>query len=96
MRVKIFRENDAIGAFEGVFGADATKKPVEFSLDALAGLAAAPATMLVHAQAEVILLPAGTDLATVDAKTAAGTSATTGTVLSNPIRVNFAPAGGQG
>lgn len=96
VRIKILRENDVIGSFDAVMGADATKKPAEYSLDVLAGLSAAPATMLVHAQAEVILLPAGTDIATTDPAKVTGTPTTTGTLLSNPVRINFAPAGGQG
>jgi hypothetical protein len=94
VRAKLFRDGAEIGTFDAVLGADATKQPVEKTVDVLAGLSAAPATMLVHAQAEVILLPAGTDPAAVDAKTASGAPDTTGAVLSNPVRINIAPAGG--
>jgi hypothetical protein len=45
--------------------------------------------MLVYAQAELILLPPGTDPATVDAKSVTGTADTTGTSVGNPVRINF-------
>jgi hypothetical protein len=93
VRGKILRDDSEIGAFATVLGADAMKTPFKQDVDALAGLAAAPNTMLVHAEAEVILLPEGTDPATVDPKTAPGTPDTTGSVLSTPMRVNFGGAG---
>jgi len=93
VRGKVFRNDSEVGAFAAVLGADATKKPFEQNVDALAGLSTAPNTMLVHAEAEVILLPEGTDPATVDPKTVTGTPDATGSVLSNPMRVNFGGAG---
>jgi hypothetical protein len=93
VRTKVFRDNTKIDEFAVVLGADATSKPFVQSLDVLSGLPAAPASLLVHAQADVILMQAGTDPATVDPKTAAAAADTTGAVLSNPVRINFATAG---
>jgi hypothetical protein len=92
VRTKVFRDNTKIDEFAVVLGADAMSKPFVQSLDVLSGLPAAPASLLVHAQADVILMPAGTDPATVDPKTAAAAADTTGAVLSNPMRINFATA----
>ena len=93
VRGKVFRDDSEVGAFATVLGADATTKPFKQDVDVVAGLSTAPNTMLVHAEAEVILLPEGTDPATVDPKTVTGTLDTTGSVLSNPMRINFGGAG---
>jgi hypothetical protein len=93
VRGKVFRDNSEAGAFATVLGADATTKPFKQDVDALAGLSTAPNTMLVHAEAEVILLPEGTDPAVVDPKAVKPTPDATGSVLSNPMRVNFGGAG---
>jgi len=94
VRTKVFRDNTKIDEFAVVLGANATSKPFAQSLDVLSGLPAAPASLLVHAQADVILMPAGTDPKTVDPKTVSAAADTTGAVLSNPVRINFATAGG--
>ena len=94
VRTKVFRDNTKIDEFAVVLGADATSKPFVQSLDVLSGLPAAPASLLVHAQADVILMPAGADPKTVDPKTVSAAADTTGAVLSNPVRINFATAGG--
>lgn len=94
LRAKILRDNHEIGSFATLLGADAASQPYEQAVNVLAGLEAVPDTLLVHAQAEVILLPAGTDPARVDVRTVSGTPDSTGSVLSNPVRVNFKrPAG---
>ena len=96
LRAKILRDNQEIGSFATLLGADAVNQPYEQAVNVLAGLEAVPDTFLVHVQAEVILLPAGTDPATVDVRTVSGTPDSTGAVLSNPVRVNFKrPAGGS-
>jgi len=93
VRAKVFRDEAEVGYFAVALGADAMKRPFEHSVDVLAGLSSAPNTMLVHAEAEVILLPAGTDPATVDLKATKGTPDTTGSLLSNPMRINFGGVG---
>ncbi len=90
IRVKILRDKTEIGSFSAVMGKEANKNPVEQEIDVLSGLASAPATMLISAQAEVILLPSETDPSTVDPKAATGSPETTGNVLGNPMRIDFA------
>jgi len=94
VRTKVFRDNTKIDEFAVVLGEDARGKPFVQTLNVLSGLPAVPASFLVHAQADVILLPAGTDPKTVDPKAVSAAADTTGTVLSNPVRINFAKAGG--
>ena len=65
--------------------------PDTFEVNALAGLEAPPETMLIHARAEALLMPEGTDVASVDPETVRVDPGDTTTLLSNPVRINFAP-----
>jgi hypothetical protein len=99
VRARVVREKDVLTTFAVVLGEDAATKPFETKLDVLKGLSSVPETMLVHAEAEIILLPKGEDPAKININTVAGTPDTTGAILGNPVRINFAkpdkPAGGQ-
>jgi len=88
-RVVILRDKDQIGSFAVLLDSAASAAPYEYTFDAFAGVSPLPETMLISAQAEVILLPAGTDLAQIDANTYKGDPDTAGTVLSNPVRINL-------
>jgi hypothetical protein len=102
VRGRILRDNVPLDTFSTVLGAYlhaqqtvavGTVRPLDFKVDVLQGLAAPPPTMLVHGQAELILLPEGTDEATLDPATVTAEAGNQTTVLSNPVRINFAPAG---
>jgi hypothetical protein len=103
VRGRILRDNVPLDTFSTVLGAYlhaqqtvavGTVRPLDFKVDVLQGLAAPPPTMLVHAQAELMLLPEGTDEATLDPAAVTAEAGNQTTVLSNPVRINFAPAGG--
>ena len=93
LRAKILRDGKEVDSFSTLLGADAKTAEFEKSVDVLNGLTAPPQTMLVSAQAEIVLLPKGTDPSKVDLNAAAGTQHTTGSVLSNPLRINFQTEG---
>jgi len=89
VRVSVLRDGQAIEAQTTTVSDDAQKNPFSYTFDAMKGLTAAPASMLLHAQAEIIMLPAGTDVASIDPATVSGTPETTGSKVSNPLRINF-------
>jgi hypothetical protein len=89
-RVKVFREKDEVYSFAQILGKDVRKSWIIHSFDALVGLQDVPKTMLINAQAEVVLLPSDTDPASIDPKTVTADANSTGVVLSNPMRINFA------
>lgn len=93
LRAKILRDNVPIGSFALVVGADLLAKPYEHRVDVLSGLTMVPKTLLVVAEGEVILLPRDANPSTIDARTVPGTPDTTGSVLSNPVRINFGSGG---
>lgn len=63
-----------------------------FEVDVLKGLEPRPDSILVHVEADAYLMPAGTDPASIDAATATAVPTSTTTLLSNPVRINLAPA----
>ncbi len=89
LHCKVMRDNDTIQTFDCVGGRDPVLNPDGCKVNVLSGLPSAPATMLVHAEAEVILLPAGTDPGTINPAEVKGGPDTTGVVLSNPVRINL-------
>jgi hypothetical protein len=89
VRVSVLRDGQPIESQALVVAADARKDPFSYTFDAMKGLAAAPATMLLYAQAEIVMLPAGTDAASVDPAAVTATPETTGSKVGNPLRVNF-------
>ena len=64
--------------------------------DVLAGLEALPESMLAYIQAELLLMPKGTDPAEVDPETAEVSEERQGVLRSNPVRINFAQAEEEG
>ncbi len=67
----------------------------EFKVDAFQGLSALPETMLLHVEAEAILLEPDTDLASLDIETFPGNIDNSGYLLSNPLRINYVPLVGN-
>lgn len=104
VRGSIIRENQTIDTFETIVGRNSSRtetievsalKPLEFKVDVLQGLTPLPDTLLVHAQAELTLLPEGVDESTVNAAQINATPDTQTTVISNPVRINIgAPVSG--
>ena len=88
LRGQICVDNKPVQPVEAVWTGP---KPVypEFVFNGLQGLTQPPATMLVHLRAEVLLLPAGTDPATVKIADLKVADEAMGTLMSNPIRINF-------
>ena len=89
VRVSVLRDGQAIESQTLTVAGDTPKNPFSYTFDAMKGLTAAPASMLLYAQAEIIMLPAGTDVAAIDPATVTGTPDTTGSKVSNPLRINF-------
>lgn len=89
VRITVSRDGSVIDTQSVVMAGDAVKKPFNSQFNALAGRDAIPDTMLLSAQAEIVMLPAGTDPAAVDPASVAGTPETTGSLLGNPVRINF-------
>jgi hypothetical protein len=95
LRGKVFRDKVVIASFSTLVSAALAEKAYEQAVDVLAGLPAAPETLLVSGQAEVFFLPPGTDPATADLSALPATPQTTGNVLSNPVRIDFKAEGGK-
>ena len=89
VRVSVLRDGQATESQTATLAGDAQKKPVSYTFDAMKGLTATPASMLLYAEAEIVMLPAGTDVASLDPATVTGTPETTGSKVSNPLRINF-------
>ncbi|MCX5758827.1 MAG: hypothetical protein NTU83_10055 [Candidatus Hydrogenedentes bacterium] len=93
MRVKVFRDKEPIATFALFFDPAWLSTPHEQTLDVLTGLSSVPPTLLIHAEAELVMLPPGTDTAKVDPNTATGPSDMTGVVIGSPMRINFGQEG---
>ena len=89
VRVSVLRDGQPIESQTVAMAGDAQKNPFSYTFDAMKGLTAAPASMLLHAQAQIIMLPAGTDVAAIDPANVTGSPETTGSKVSNPLRINF-------
>lgn len=98
---RIMRDDEAIGDFEAVLGAEAVRRlavnPEElpslyYYFDVLEGLDDIPETMLVVADLDAKLTPTGTEEATLDPASVAVASANRSVLRSNPLRINFLPA----
>jgi len=89
VRVSVLRDGQAIESQTVTVAGDALKNPSSYTFDALKGLTSAPPSMLLYAQAEIVMLPAGTDVAAIDPAAVTGTPETTGSKVSNPLRINF-------
>ncbi len=63
--------------------------PALFSTDALNGLETMPPTMLLYVEAEAVLVDMATDKLSIDLATVTSSETETGTLLSNPIRINY-------
>jgi len=68
--------------------------PLEFKFDALKGLAPIPATMLLDVMLTAEVMAPGTDAALLDPGKPLASEALAGNLMSNPLRINFAPGGG--
>ncbi len=93
MRVKIFRDKEPIATFALFFDPAWTLKPYEQTFDVMTGLSSAPPTLLIHAEAELVMLPPGTDTAKLDPNTATGPPDMTGILIGGPMRINFGQEG---
>ena len=98
LHAKIFRDKEQVNAFSTLLLPDpptsqAPPKPFEFRLNILEGVSAPPDTMLITVQAEVILLKKGTPRESINPETVKSTDGATGTMLGNPVRINFVQSG---
>ncbi len=89
LRAKVYVDKKAVDSFTVTLGERLIGKTEGYSMDVLSKIEGVPETVLVYAQAEALLMPEGTDPASVDPETATAPPARTGTVISNPIRINF-------
>ncbi|HOT50072.1 MAG TPA: hypothetical protein P5318_13020 [Candidatus Hydrogenedentes bacterium] len=89
VRVRILRDKQPIAEFATFFDPGWYNNPHEQRFDVLTGLDSAPSTLLVHAEADLIMLPPGTETATVDPATVTGEPDMTGVVIGSPMRINF-------
>ncbi len=93
VRAKVLVDKREIGSYATKFGVRATFEEREDVVDVLAGLDTIPESMLVHVEAEAVLMPQGTDEASVDPLTATASVERRTVIRSNPVRINF--VGGQ-
>ena len=95
LRGQIMRDNKPIQPFSLIFGGNAAPldPAMAFKADALKDLPAPIPSMLVHAQVDIVLLPEGTDATLVDIAQVTGDADHTSTIMSNPVRINFAAPG---
>jgi len=88
-RFNILREQEIIGTCQTVITGESKSPFIEQTVDVFAGLTQLPDTLLIHARGELVLMPKGTDPASIDPKTATGSADNTGAILSNPVRINI-------
>jgi len=81
-----------------VYGKEAARNDLETKVDLMQALPEPPDTLLLLWKADAVLLPRGTDEATVDPATATASEERTTQLMSNAVRVNFhdEPAPGAG
>lgn len=97
LRGVIERDNQPLASFQVKLGKYAMENdpdnPKEFRVNLLADLPTLPASMLVFAKAEVLLLPTGTDEATIDVPNVTVEEGDISAKISNPLRVTtqYAP-----
>jgi hypothetical protein len=97
LRGVIERDNQPLASFQVKLGKYAMEEdpdsPKEFRVNLLADLPTMPASMLVFAKAEVLLLPTGTDEATIDVANVTVAEGDISAKISNPLRVvaQYAP-----
>lgn len=83
--------SEPLATFTRVFGQEAVKMDeLVLTTDLMKALTDIPDTTLVTTEIDTLLLPKGTDEATVDPLTATTTPERRTTMLSNPVRINFA------
>jgi hypothetical protein len=90
IRVKILLDGIEIGSFNGVVG----KSPLvrtfaQTKIDILKGRVTLPKSMLLTVKADALLMPEGTDIATIDPVTATTTPERRTIILGNPVRIDF-------
>jgi len=95
VRLTIVRDKKPIDSQAVTVAGDAIKRPFAYTFDALKGVEQAPGSMLLHAEAEIIMLPAGADVEAIDPATVKADPEWTGAKVSNPVRVNFAGEDGS-
>ena len=98
LHAKIFRDKEQVKTFSTLVLPDpptsqAPPKPIEFHANILEGVSAPPDTMLITVQAEAILLKKGTPRESINPETVKSTDGATGTLLGNPVRINFVQGG---
>jgi hypothetical protein len=89
LRTKILADKQEIDSFSKVVAEQVMTAAPVHSTNVLAKLDTPPKTMLVYAQAEALLMPEGTDAATIDPATLTAVAGRQGTVISNPVRIDF-------
>lgn len=98
-RARVYRDDEEIGQFQTIVGQyagnvilpeGAVVPQMDFQFNVLEGLPVLPDTMLVHAEAELSLMPPGTNQDSLDPATASTDPEFTTTKRSNPVRINFA------
>lgn len=93
LRTKVYADEREIGSFMLVAGAQAEAMEHQEKFDVLQGLESKPDTMLVRVKTEGLLMPPGTDEATLDPKTATTTpDRVTRAIPGTLVRINFKPA----
>lgn len=103
LRVRVFRDETPVTEeFSFVLGRDANLPPVDssgmpspraFVVNALSGLDAPPASLLLHARATAWLMEAGTPEELLNPSTASSDERVA--IMSNPVRIHFEQAGGD-
>jgi hypothetical protein len=96
IRGKLFRDKEIIETFATVLGKNADGRvapdprfPMVFHYDILKDVPSTTETFLVVAEAEILLMPAGTDESTLDPLTASVMGSDKTVIMSNPLRINF-------
>ena len=104
-RGRLIREVEAgvketLFTFETIFDDNASARrrreggdfpPQNFRAEVMQGLSEMPETMLLYGEMDVVIMPKGTDPATLDPATARHTPESEGLLLSNPVRINYVP-----
>lgn len=93
-------QEETLFTFETIFDENASRSarreegdypPQHFRAEVLQGLEEMPETMLVYAEMDVVITPRNVDPAGVDPAADKGDPEERGTLVSNPLRVNFEP-----
>ncbi len=89
IRGKVIMDKETVGTFAELLNTRGTKRMELTTVDVSALASKDVDSLLIQAEAELLILPEGTDPATIDPLTVTTSPSQIGVKRSNPVRINF-------